>query len=193
MPNTAEASGISLEDYLDGERHSEIKHEYVAGQVFAMAGATEAHATVALNVATLLRNHVRGGPCRVYISDMKVRVDPSDSAFYPDVFVTCHPDDATAPLMKRHPTLIIEVLSDSTAAFDRGAKFAHYRQLTTLVEYVLIEPERMAIDVFRRADQGRWILEPVGMGETLRLGSVDFACPIESVYEDVTLPASTAP
>ncbi len=191
MVNTAEQRYISAYDYLEGEQLSPIKHEYIAGQVFAMAGASESHVTIALNLATLLRAHVRGGPCRVYISDMKVRVDAADSFFYPDVFVTCHPGDAGEPLMKRQPTLIVEVLSDSTAAFDRGAKFAHYRQLPSLKEYVLIETERMAIDVFRRDGDGQWAFHPFSAGQTLDLASIDFRCPMSAIYEDVVFPEPT--
>ncbi len=185
MPNTAARDLISIDDYLEGEQHADLKHEYIAGQVFAMAGASEAHVTVAGNLFSLLRAHVRGGPCRVYISDMKVRVDAADSFFYPDVFVTCDPRDANEALMKRHPTLIVEVLSDSTGAYDRGAKFTHYRQLPSLQEYVLIEPERLEIDVFRRNDQGQWVLYPFGAGQPLELTSLGFTCPIEAIYEDV--------
>lgn len=192
MPNTAECQTVSVQDYLEGEQRTPIKHEYIAGQVFAMAGASESHVTVALNLATLLRAHVRGSPCRVYISDMKVRVDSADSFFYPDVFVTCNPGDAGEPLMKRNPTLIVEVLSESTAAYDRGAKFAHYRELPSLREYVLIEPGRMAVDVFRRNDAGQWVLYPFGEGGRLELASVDFRCPMEAIYEDVVFP-ETAP
>ena len=191
MAHAAEQHIIGIADYLEGEQHSTIKHEYIAGQVFAMAGASESHVTIALNLASLLRTHVRGGPCRVYISDMKVRVDAADSFFYPDVFVTCATGDAGEALMKREPTLIIEVLSDSTAAFDRGAKFAHYRQLPSLREYVLVEPERLAIDVFRRNEEGQWVLHPVGPGEALDLASIAFRCQADAVYEDVSFAEST--
>jgi len=141
VTNTAEQSKIGVDDYLAGEEIAPIKHEYVAG---------EAHVTVALNLASMLRNHVRGSPCRVYIADMKVRVESADAFYYPDVFVTCDPADSREKQFKRNPILVIEVLSDSTAAFDRGAKFAHYRQLDSLLEYGLIEPERPSVDIFRR-------------------------------------------
>lgn len=188
MTSTAERYAITAADYLEGEAHSSIKHEYIAGQVFAMAGANESHVTIALNLATLLRAHVRGGPCRVYIADMKVRVDAADSFFYPDVFVTCHPDDADAPQMKRHPSLIVEVLSESTTAYDRGAKFGYYRQLPSLNEYVLIETERMTVDVFRRRPDGQWLFQSYSAGQTFELASTDFQCPIEALYEDVRFP-----
>jgi Uma2 family endonuclease len=188
MPSAAENPRITVDDYLAGEQASAVKHDYVAGEVFAMAGAGEAHVTVALNLATLLRSHVRGGPCRVYISDMKVHVEKADAFYYPDVFVTCDPADSRENLFKRSPTLVVEVLSDSTAAFDRGAKFAHYRQIDSLKEYVLIEPERRSVDVFRRNADGNWVLHPFAAGEELVLASLDFRCPIDAVYEDVELP-----
>jgi len=187
MTGTAENSRLSAGDYLAGEEKSSVKHEYVGGEVFAMAGAGEAHVTVSGNLFALLRSHVRGGPCRVYIADMKVRVEKADAFYYPDLFVTCDPADARENLFKRNPTLVVEVLSDSTAAFDRGVKFAHYRMLDSLREYVLIEPERQSVDVFRRDAEGRWVLYPIAEGDELELASLDFRCPMTAVYEDVDL------
>lgn len=187
MTSAAEQAKISAEDYLAGEETSAVKHEYLAGEVFAMAGAGEAHVTVAGNLFALLRTHVRGGPCRVYISDMKLRVEKADAFYYPDVFVTCDPADGRENLVKRNPVLVIEVLSDSTEAFDRGAKFAHYRQLDALREYILIAPERPVIDVFRRNPEGNWVLYPTTEKDQLEIASLDFQCPLEAVYEDVEL------
>ncbi|NEV62956.1 Uma2 family endonuclease [Thiorhodococcus minor] len=187
MGNTAEQAHITHEDYLAGELESPIKHEYLAGQVFAMAGASEAHATIAGNLFALLRAHVRGSPCRVYIADMKVRVDAADAFYYPDVFVTCSGTDAAETYVKRDPTLIVEVLSASTAAFDHGAKFAHYRQLPSMREYVLIDPERLSIDVFRRNEMDQWVLFPFTAGQPLELASIGFSAELEAVYEDVEL------
>lgn len=185
MTSAAESPKISAEDYLAGEETSPVKHEYIAGEVFAMAGAGEAHVTVALNLASLLRDHVRGGPCRAYISDMKVRVEQADAFYYPDVFVTCDPADGREGLFKRNPILVIEVLSESTAGFDRGAKFANYRRLESLREYVLIEPERVSVDVFRRDANGSWVLHPLTEDSELELTSIAFRCPLAAVYEDV--------
>lgn len=185
MTSAAESPKISAEDYLAGEETSPVKHEYIAGEVFAMAGAGEAHVTVALNLASLLRDHVRGGPCRAYISDMKVRVEQADAFYYPDVFVTCDPADGREGLFKRNPILVIEVLSESTAGFDRGAKFANYRRLESLREYVLIEPERVSVDVFRRDANGSWVLHPLTEDSELELASIAFRCPLAAVYEDV--------
>ncbi|MEA3277166.1 MAG: Uma2 family endonuclease [Pseudomonadota bacterium] len=188
MSSVAERHGVSLEDYLEGEKHADVKHEYIAGEVFAMAGASESHVTLAGNLFAMLHSHVRGGPCRVYISDMKVRVEAVDAFYYPDVFVTCDAADSRETHVKRNPTLIVEVLSDSTAAFDRGAKFAHYRHLEALQEYVLIEADRAAIDVFRRNAQGSWVLHPFTGGDELELESLDFRCPLDVVYEDLLFP-----
>lgn len=187
MASTEEQTYITHEDYLTGELASAVRHEYLAGQVFAMAGASEAHATVAGNLFALLRSHVRGGPCRVYIADMKVRVDTADAFYYPDVFVTCSAADAAETYAKREPALIVEVLSVSTAAFDRGEKFAHYRQLPSLSEYVLIDPERLSADVFRRNETGQWVLFPFDQGQTLELTSVGFSVDLDALYEDVDL------
>ena len=186
MSNLAEAQRLTLEDYLAGEEASDVKHEYIAGEVFAMAGATEEHVTISLNMGTLLRAHVRGTPCRVYMADMKLQVATQTSAnvFYPDVFVTCSSSDAGERKLKREPTLIIEVLSESTEAYDRGAKFAHYRQLETLREYVLIDSRSRSIEVFRRCDQG-WLLSPVASDAPLVLESLEFSCDQDAVYEDV--------
>ena len=193
MSNLARVYSISADDYLAGEIHSPIRHEYVAGEVFAMADATEEHATIAGNLFALLRNQVRGGPCRVYIADMKLRVEAADAFFYPDVFVTCDPRDASEPLAKRHPALICEVLSESTEAYDRGGKFAAYRTLESLNEYLLIDSRRRAVEVFRR-QPGGWLLAPVAPDGALELSCLDFRCAVDALYEDVIFPApSTEP
>lgn len=192
MSSALQQSTLSVADYLAGEATSPVKHEYVAGEVFAMAGAGEAHVTIAGNLFALLRNHVRGGSCRVYIADMKLRVEHTDAFFYPDIFVTCHRLDAAETQFKRHPTLVVEVLSPSTAAFDRGGKFVHYRQIEDLREYVLIEPETRSVDVFRRGADGHWVLFPFSGEEMVELESLDFRCPMAAIYEDVGLAATGA-
>ena len=184
MPELAEATFISIEDYLAGEAVSPVKHEYVAGEVFAMAGASDAHVTVAGNVFAMLRAHVRGGPCRVYIADMKLRVDPAQSCFYPDVFVTCDSADLGEATAKQHPKVVIEVLSESTEGFDRGGKFAAYRRLPSLEEYVLIDSRSRSVEVFRRHPEG-WVLQPVPDEGRLELLSLGFGCGLDAIYEDV--------
>jgi Uma2 family endonuclease len=191
MSDLADARSISVEEYLAGEAVAPVRHEYVAGKVFAMAGASEEHATIAGNVFALLRAHVRGSPCRVYIADMKLRVEPAAAFFYPDLFVTCDARDAAEPLFKRHARVIIEVLSESTEGYDRGAKFGDYRRLESLEEYVLIDSHRRACEIFRRHPDG-WLLDPVAEDGRLVLHSIGFDCPLDALYEDVVFARSEA-
>jgi Uma2 family endonuclease len=161
-------SYISPDEYLDMEEQSDIKHEYIDGYVYAIAGANDPHVTIALNMAFVVRNHLRGSGCRVYMSDMKAKIDSLNRFYYPDVMVTCDPRDIQTPNHKRFPKLIIEVLSKSTEAFDRGDKFADYQQLDSLEEYVLVNTKRQRIDCFCKED-GRWFLETYsGVGAIIR-------------------------
>jgi Uma2 family endonuclease len=177
---------FSPEEYLEGERVSPIKHEYIQGEIYAMAGASKAHVTIAGNIFALLRNHVQGTGCRAHISDMKVRIERADAFYYPDAMVTCDDRDRNpSEDFIRYPRLIIEVLSPTTAAFDRGDKFADYRTIETLQEYVLVSQDRLSVECFRRNSEGRWELYPYGEGEQVHLASVDFRCPIAVIYEDV--------
>lgn len=175
--------------YLDWEAAQAEKHEYLDGEVFAMAGASEAHVTMAGNLFMALRNHLRGGPCSVFISDMKLQVAADNAFFYPDVFVTCTESDRAHSHYKAEPSLIVEVLSPSTSAYDRGAKFAAYRKLPSLREYALVDTERHSIDLFRRDDSGHWVLHPYEAGHTVEFASVGLSVPVEQLYEDVNIEA----
>ncbi|KLR59333.1 MAG: Uma2 family endonuclease [Acidovorax sp.] len=178
--------------YLAWEAEQSTKHEYHDGEVFAMAGASDAHVTVAGNVYMALRNHLRGSPCSVFISDMKLRVEEDNAFFYPDVFVTCADSDRGQSHSKSAPVLVVEVLSPATSAYDRGAKFAAYRKLPTLREYALIDPERLSLDLFRRdGDSKRWVLHPIEAGGHVEWASVGLQVPLEALYEDV--PITTGP
>lgn len=187
----------TLDEFIAWENQQAERHEFIAGEILAMTGARDAHNTIALNVAAALRNHLRGTPCRPYVADMKLRVDAADALFYPDILVTCDGRDFTADadLAKRHPKLIVEVLSGSTGAYDRGEKFRAYRQIDTLEEYVLIEQHVVGVDVFRKDGGGHWVLYPFGHSETPELASVGLRLPMASIYEDVDFergPASRA-
>ena len=188
MPQAQAISRFTAEDYLAWEEDSPEKHEFLAGEIFAMGGATDAHVTITGNLFTLLRTHLRGSPCRVYILDMKLRVETADAFFYPGLMVTCSAEDRALPRFKSQPTVLVEVLSKSTAAFDRGRKFEIYRQLSSLREYVLIEQERMSVECFRRDAQDRWVLQAYGPGDRVELSSVGFSTALETLYEDVVLP-----
>ncbi len=173
------------DEYLEWENTQTEKHEYINGEVFAMVGAKREHVTVAGNVFALLKNHLRGGPCRAYISDMKLRVETANAFFYPDVFVTCDERDHQAKLFMSHPKLIVEVLSDSTAAFDRGDKFAIYRQIPPLEEYLLIDPDSQRADCFRRDSTGHWVLYDFGKDDVVELRSIAFQAPLTAFFENV--------
>jgi Uma2 family endonuclease len=178
---------LSPEEYLQIEEHSPVKHEYIDGQAYAMVGASDAHVTIAGNLFALLRNHVRGSGCRVYVSDMKARLETLNRYFYPDVMVTCDPRDRETPLEKRFPCLIVEVLSDSTEAFDRGDKFADYQSLESLQEYVLISSKRRRVECFRRNEAGLWVLQFYTDQQTpFRLETIDFEGEMALLYEDVS-------
>ncbi|OIP79169.1 MAG: hypothetical protein AUK48_00300 [Oscillatoriales cyanobacterium CG2_30_44_21] len=125
-------------------------HEYIDGYIHAMAGASDPHVTISSNAFMLIRNHLRGSKCRVYISDINAKTDSQRRFYYPDVMVTCDSRDIQTPNHKSFPKLIIEVLSKSTEAFDRGDKFADYQQIETLEEYVWINTSRDRLDCFRR-------------------------------------------
>jgi Uma2 family endonuclease len=177
---------LTSEEYLQMEEASDIKHEYIDGQVYAMAGASDAHVTITLNLASALRNHVRGSGCRVYIADMKARIESLNRFYYPDIMVTCDERDRETSVYKQFPCLIVEVLSDSTEAFDRGDKFADYQQIESLQEYVLINTKRQRVECFRRSDEGLWVLQSyTAQQKSFQLKSIDFEGTMEMLYEDV--------
>ena len=180
---------ITPEEYLELEENSPVKHEYIDGYIYAMAGALDAHVTIAGNLFALLRNHVRGSGCRVYISDMKARIESLNRFFYPDIMVTCDNRDQETLGYKRFPCLIIEVLSDSTERFDRGDKFADYQTIETLQEYILINTKKPRVECFRRNEDGFWVLQfYVGQETSFQLHSINFAGTMRQLYEDVDFP-----
>ena len=164
---------MSVEEYLESERHSAIKRGYVDGHVYAMAGGTRAHGVIAVNVTSLLRSALRGGPCRVYNSDVKVQLTETRYV-YPDASVGCDERDRTSDDedVVRYPTVVVEVLSPSTEAYDRGAKFALYRSSETLREYVLVSTDRQAVECYRRGANDLWTLYPFGAGDEVVLESI---------------------
>lgn len=191
-------SSLSPDSYLALEAKSPVKHEYIDGDIYAMAGASDAHVTIALNLAVLLRNHVRGSNCRVYIADMKARVEARNRFFYPDIMVTCDRLDQETALYKRFPKLIVEVFSDSTEAFDRGEKFIDYQSLDSLEEYVLINPYHQRVECFRRGEAGQWILQyytpdSATSKGSFELESLGFADSLATLYEDVQLDPTPSP
>ena len=173
-------------DYLAAEREAPFRHEYVAGEVFAMAGASKVHGTLALNAAIVLRQHLRGNPCRVWVADMKVRVKADSAYYYPDVVATCDATDLSPEAPKDYveaPKLVLEVLSDSTESVDRREKLLSYRRLPSLEEYVLIDQNKPWVEVYRHTPAG-WVQEVYEAGDVVRFVSIDLAVPLEELYAD---------
>ena len=185
MGLAAQKPVFTAADYLAWEPAQLDRHEYLDGEVFAMAGADDRHVTVAGNCYIALRQHLSGSPCRTYMSDMRLQVAAANSYFYPDVLVTCSAQDQASPLVKTEPKLIIEVLSPSTAAYDRGLKFSHYRSLASLQEYVLIDLETRSTDGYRKGADGLWVLHPFARGEAVELASVALTLSAENLFADV--------
>jgi len=173
-------------EYLAFERSSAEKHEYLAGEVFAMTGASRAHNLIVLSVASELRRQLKQRPCQVFANDLRVKVDASGLYTYPDVVVVRgaarFEDEQVDTLV--NPTLIVEVLSDSTEAYDRGEKFEHYRKLNSLSEYLLVAQDRPHVDQFVRQADAQWLLaEWHGRTATVPLSSVAAALTLDEVYD----------
>ncbi|WOB70214.1 Uma2 family endonuclease [Microcystis aeruginosa] len=179
-------NNFTPEEYFQFEEKSPIKHEYIDGQIYAMAGTTDTHNIVAGNIYTIVRNHLRGSDCRVYFADVKVRLEKRNHFYYPDILVTCDDRDREAATYKSFPKLIIEVLSDSTEAFDRGDKFNDYQTLESLEEYVLVNSKHQRVETFRRGEQGLWILQTYQQ-ESFSLQSINLTASLRDLYEDITL------
>ena len=181
------------EDYLALERRAEYKSEYFNGEIFAMAGASREHNQISVNLVRVLGNQLLDKPCSVYSSDMKVRIEKARKYTYPDLVIACQTerfeDEHRDVLL--NPVVIVEILSDSTEAYDRGRKFEHYRHLESLVEYVLIAQQRPHVESFRRQSDQHWLLaECSGLDGTLRLESIDCDLALAEIYAKVELSES---
>lgn len=176
---------LSFEDYLEIERKSDVRYEFIDGVLYAMVGATDRHELVAMNLASALHVQLRGR-CQVFKGDMKVKVRGrrDEDVYYPDVLVSCDPLDR-ASLWRERPCLIIEVASPSTEAFDRGKKFDEYRRIDSLEEYVLVSQDSERVEIFHRRDG--WKAEARSSGAAMTLESVNFTCAIADIYEGVDL------
>jgi Uma2 family endonuclease len=187
MAQAAVRTGLSPQEYLDFERSSPLRHEYADGELFAMAGGTLEHSAIAANILGELRNALRGRGCRVLTSDMRIKIAATRRYVYPDGAVICarpeFEDEQRDTLL--NPRVIVEVLSDSSEAYDRGDKFAQYRTLPSLEEYVLASQKAPRIEVFTRQPDGSWLLRIHGPGEQAELSSLGGALDVDRVYLDV--------
>jgi Uma2 family endonuclease len=180
-------------EYLARERAGTEKHEFINGEILAMAGGSPDHALLSANVISALKQRLRGGPCRVYTSDLRVNVADTKHYTYPDVTVICgetllHPSD---PNTVRNPRLLVEVLSDATELHDRGAKWAHYRHLPSLQEYVLVSQGAQQVEHYRRVESG-WLLTEYEAGAVVPLPCLGIEVPVGEIYEGVVIAGATA-
>lgn len=185
MSAIASQDAISVEDFLSGERLSDIRHEYVAGQVFAMAGASKDHNRLAGSAYSFLSSRLGGHPCEAFMNDMKVRlrIGLKDICYYPDVVVGCDPRD-TDDYFLRFPKLIIEVLSESTERLDRLEKFEHYISLPSLEEYLLVAQDKVHVTIFRRSNE--WQPEVAqGWDAVVEIRSLGLVLPLSELYGNV--------
>ena len=177
----------NAEAFLAWEELQTERHEYVDGEVYAMVGARLTHNTVALNAYMWLRQAMRGGPCRVFGLDAKLQVSHSGDHLYPDVMATCDPRDRPGDEDRfiRHPWLVVEVLSDSTAAYDRGRKFEIYRTIDTLTHYLLVEQDRPHAALCFKNAQGQWVLQPLAATDTMQIDRLGQPWPVASLFDEV--------
>jgi Uma2 family endonuclease len=188
MARPAQKRFASYAEYLDVEFTSDEKHDYLDGDIVptAMSGGSILHGGLASSFGRLLGNALDGHPCRVFSSDVRIRVEETNRAFYPDLSVVCGAletanDDDQAIV---NPVLLVEVLSDSTEGYDRGEKAAHYRRIPSLREYVLVSQREPHVEVYRKNEAGRWELWEHRAGETIALASVDAEIELDAIYAD---------
>jgi Uma2 family endonuclease len=184
MAEAAERLKVTPAEYLAFERTSEEKHEYVDGEIFAMSGGTFKHALLAQNIGGELGNALLEQPWQVLGSDMRVKAVAGESYHYPDVSVVCGSplfEDATEDVLL-NPKLIVEVLSESSERYDRGAKFARYRSIDTVEDYVLVTPTSPLVEHYHRLPDGEWRYRALGLGDALELPALGCAIPVERIY-----------
>lgn len=184
MAEPARKLTSTFAEYLAREQASATKHEHLNGEIFAMAGGTPEHGLMAVNVASVLRGQLAGRRCRVYNSDVRVRIRATGLATYPDGSVVCgglerDPEDENSIL---NPVVLVEVLSPGSEAYDRGEKFAHYQAIPSLREYVLVSYQRRRVEVLRRNDDGTWTLRDVRESGVAELSSIGCRLPLDEVY-----------
>ena len=175
---------MDLQAFLDWEDQQEEKHEFHRGEVSAMVGARRVHGIVSLNLATGLMSQLKGAPCRVFVDSMKVQIG-SDTILYPDVFVTCDATDLRTERIFTAPTVVVEVLSPSTEQYDRGSKFTFYRSLASLREYLLVDPQTRAVELFRRGEDGLFTLHDLTRRDRVELESIGCTLLADDIFDGV--------
>lgn len=189
MSSHTDLSHISILDYLQGERGSDTKHEYVGGQVYAIVGARDRHNIIAGNLFSAIHPHARQRQCQLFMSDMKayMKATGMDCFYYPDIMLACDPDDRHAYYRER-PCMIVEVLSESTERLDRREKFFAYAQIDSLQEYILISQDRKSVEHFRR--KNNWAVEFITEGE-LQFECIELSIGLDVIYAEVDVSGQT--
>ncbi|MBW7860078.1 MAG: Uma2 family endonuclease [Rhodocyclaceae bacterium] len=190
MPARESHCPVSPEDYLAGETTSDVRHEFVDGEVFAMTGASLRHNSVVLNLASLLKARLRGSPCRVFVEAVKLHVARDNAYYYPDVMVACSDKVqglASDEYVVTDPVLVIEVLSPGTESIDRREKLLSYRKLPSLVEYLMVSQSGHGSTLYRRTSEVSWETFEFDFGEDMELSSVEMSIPFTGLFEDVPL------
>lgn len=179
---------ISVENYLENEKISDIRHEYIDGEVFAMAGTSKSHNRIIGNLVERLKSHLRGGDCDTFFVDIKVRVEKFNRFYYPDLLIVCG-EDAESEYFTTKPKLIVEVLSPSTSLTDRREKMFVYKEIESVDEYILIEQDRVYAEIYRRRrDSNLWDWIEFFPDEEIEFASVNFKMLLSEIYEGVELP-----
>jgi Uma2 family endonuclease len=182
---------MTIEEYLPWELNQDIRYEYINGEVFAMTGGTIPHNDITLNLYTFLHPHLRPRACRINVSDVKVQISPNGPYFYPDLIVSCHPEDINARKFIQNPKLIVEVLSPGTSGKDRGEKFRYYLTIPSLQEYILIDSEKISVERYCRGEGRLWLYYQYTIGDIITFSSIEFEFPIEMLYDGVGLETET--
>ncbi len=173
------------EEYFAWEEEQELRYEYIDGEVYAISGGTVNHGQIAMNFGSILTNHLSESDCRVLSSNVKVEVQKSKKFIYPDVSVTRSDRNQTAIDFISHPCLIVEVSSPSTEGYDRGEKFNLYRRSDSLRDYVLVNPNKIEISLYKRDDRGKWEIIIYEAGNLVELQSINLTFPIEKVFRGI--------
>ncbi len=191
MPRSEHPPHMTEDEYLAFEESATVRHEYVAGHVFAMTGSTDAHNHVCGNIFASIHARLKDGPCHVYSNDMKVRIAAANSFYYPDIMVSCESFQPKS-VFKEQPVLVLEILSPSTKQIDLREKLVAYQKIDTLREYIIVHQDRQQIDVYRRTNSNKWQFESLGREQTLQLHSLPgdvFSLTFDDIYGEHNPPS----
>jgi Uma2 family endonuclease len=181
-----EPTTLAFSDYVEREKTSPVRHDYIAGQLFEIETLSPEHDRLAINIGSELYDRLRDTTCQVFTTEMKLWIPAGDVAYYPDVMVVCEPEDSQLEFQTR-PCLIIEVLSSNTIATDRQEKFLAYQKIPTFQEYVLVAQDKIAIEVYRKDPLGHWRPKTLSKKDNLHLESLGLTLTLSEIYEDIFL------